>query len=129
MPITHVFEEVGVHNVAVTVTNNATGCHDKVEFEIVVQGIPDPINNVFTPNGDGKNDEFGFGEIGMKDVEVAIYNRWGEEVYSWEGSDQTWDGKGSNGQDLSEGVYFYVIKALAEDGYFHEKKGTVTLLR
>ena len=130
LPITHVFEEVGVHNVALTVTNNATGCHDKIEFPpVVVQGIPDPINNVFTPNGDGKNDEFGFGEIGMKDVEVAIYNRWGEEVYSWEGSDQTWDGKGTNGQDLSEGVYFYVIKALAEDGYFHEKKGTVTLLR
>ena len=101
-----------------------TSCSDDEE---VIN--PDPINNVFTPNGDGKNDEFGFGEIGMKDVEVAIYNRWGEEVYSWEGSDQTWDGKGTNGQDLSEGVYFYVIKALAEDGYFHEKKGTVTLLR
>ena len=34
------------------------------------------IHNVFTPNGDGINDYFDFGEFAMKDIDVSIYIRW-----------------------------------------------------
>ena len=65
----------------------------------------------------------------MENVEVYIYNRWGQEVYSWVGENKAWNGKGADGQYLPEGAYFFVFKAEGTDGYYYEKKGSVTLLR
>ena len=65
----------------------------------------------------------------MDNMNVSIFNRWGEQVYSWDGDNGNWDGKGVDGEELSEGVYFYVLKATGADGYYYEKKGSITLIR
>ena len=65
----------------------------------------------------------------MDKINVEIYNRWGERIYSWEGENKSWDGNGVDGQPLSEGVYFYVLQATGQDGYYYEKKGSITLVR
>jgi gliding motility-associated-like protein len=107
-----------------------TGCTDSVPFSIEAQGFPnDTIFNVFSPNNDGINDDFIFGEYGMENIDVQIFNRWGQEVYSWTGENKAWDGRGADGQDLPEGVYFFVFKADGIDGHYYEEKGSVTLLR
>lgn len=63
------------------------------------------IPNVFTPNGDGKNDNFVIiGIEGYERVAITIVNRWGNEVYRNENYDNTWSGKG-----LNEGTYYYII--------------------
>ena len=87
------------------------------------------LANAFTPNGDGTNDYFSFNEYGMTSVEALIYNRWGELVYSWKTLNQDWDGRGIDGEELPEGVYYYVLNATGEDGYSYTKKGSITLLR
>ena len=119
---------IGLNEVYVVLTNATTGCMDTVFFDIDVQGVPD-INNVFTPNSDGINDEFQFGEFGMKTVSIEIYNRWGQMVYAWDGTDKSWSGIDISGQDVPEGAYFYALVAEGEDGHFYDKKGSVTLLR
>ena len=119
---------IGLNQVYVVLTNLTTGCTDTVFFTVDVQGIPD-INNVFTPNSDGINDEFSFGEYAMEEVVVNIYNRWGQLVYIWEGMNKAWRGVDTNGENVPEGVYFYVLKSDGEDGYYYEKKGNITLLR
>jgi len=126
----HLFsvDNIGENNVYVIVTNLATNCFDSVPFVIHVQGIPE-INNVFTPNGDGWNDEFIFGEHGMKNIDVQIFNRWGQLVDSWNGENKGWDGIGTDGTALPESVYFYVLIADGEDGHYYEEKGSITLLR
>ena len=121
-------DNIGVNDVYVVLTNEVTLCTDTVFFTIDVQGIPD-INNVFTPNGDNINDEYQFSEHEMKNITVYIFNRWGQEVYSWEGINKSWTGLDQNGQDAPEGVYFYVLKGDGVDGYYYEEKGTITLLR
>ena len=121
-------DNIGQNNVYVILTNSATGCTDSVAFVIDVQGIPD-IHNVFTPNADGVNDEFSFGEYGMGSIDISIYNRWGQLVNSWNGMNKIWDGKGFDGNDVPEGVYFYVLVAEGEDGYYYDYKGSITLLR
>ncbi len=98
------------------------------------------LPNVFTPNGDGCNDLFSAysdrnlsGEEGgcniseealtkcarfVESVIFRVYNRWGQEVYSYEGSINDdvnsiyidWDGRDSNGNLLSTGVYYYVAE-------------------
>ena len=88
----------------------------------------DCIPNIFTPNGDGKNDYFEItGSNGpCKDAnKLILFNRWGKKVFEAEGSpDQLrWDGT-NKGNGPSEGVYFYVLEG---DGF--KLSGSVTLLR
>ena len=99
-----------------------------IPFIIFVQGISN-INNVFSPNNDGINDKFSFGEFGMKNIEVVIYNRWGQEVYSWNGENIAWDGRGADGENLPEAVYFFALKADGIDGRYYEEKGSITIVR
>ena len=51
------FDNIGSNLIYVVVTDNSTGCKDKVDFTIDVQGMPE-ANNIFSPNGDGINDVF-----------------------------------------------------------------------
>ena len=62
--------------------------------------IPE-IDNVFTPNSDGINDVFSFDEFGMNTVSVEIYNRWGQVVYLWDGTDKNWSGVDISGEDVA----------------------------
>ena len=121
-------DELDTNYVFVMLTNEVTGCQDSVEFIIEVQGIPE-VNNVFTPNQDGINDNFSFSEYAMELVDVQIFNRWGQLVYTWVGSDKSWKGIGIDGKDLPEGVYFYVFEGKGVDGHYYDKKGSVNLLR
>jgi gliding motility-associated-like protein len=121
-------DNIGENSIYVIVTNLSTGCIDSVPFIIEAQGLPE-INNVFTPNSDGVNDQFSFGEYAMKNIDVTIYNRWGQLVKSWGGMNMSWDGKGIDGNDVPDGVYFYVLVAKGEDGYYYDYKGSITLLR
>ena len=67
------------------------------------------LPNVFTPNGDGKNDLFHPLPYQFIDqIEMTITNRWGKVVYETTDPDINWDGtdKG-NGSPVPDGVYFY----------------------
>ena len=66
---------------------------------------PLKIPNVFTPNGDGRNDVFEIiGIEGFDRIEVTIVNRWGNEVYRNDDYQNDWGGQG-----LTEGTYYYLI--------------------
>lgn len=66
--------------------------------------------NVFTPNDDGVNDTWilPFSD-GGSDKQVFILNRWGNLVYQGSLNGFSWDGKDSNGNAITEGVYFYKV--------------------
>ncbi|MCC7050662.1 MAG: gliding motility-associated C-terminal domain-containing protein, partial [Bacteroidia bacterium] len=67
----------------------------------------------FTPNGDGKNDQWNIGKIEyFPNNKVRIFNRWGSLVWSANGYDnasKAFKGKGLRDNDLPEGTYFYVV--------------------
>jgi gliding motility-associated-like protein len=95
------------------------------------------LPNVFTPNGDNFNDllqplrcpRF------VRSVDIKIYNRWGEEVFTSNNNiNINWDGKSKNGNALSEGVYYYTAIVTFErlnpaDEVPFELKGTIHLMR
>lgn len=69
----------------------------------------------FSPNGDGVNDVWEIDNI-IAEVnavnEVRIINRWGAEVRSFRNYNNTsevWDGKNENGNEVTEGTYYYVV--------------------
>jgi gliding motility-associated-like protein len=96
---------------------------------------PDPliIPNVFTPNGDGYNDFFVISGIDTySGSEVTIFSRWGQKVYEKVNydNDMPWDGKDMQGNQLADGVYFYVIKLNNQATLeLEEYKGTVTITK
>lgn len=70
------------------------------------------IPNVFTPNGDGDNDVYSL--AGQEDpcydvMEVKIYNRWGQLVFSSDDPNFEWDGTLDNGNRCGDGAYLVIM--------------------
>jgi len=82
------------------------------------------IPNVFTPNGDGVNDVFRVVGSEACVQELAIYDRWGRELYVTRTAPFVWDGRVKGGEPAAEGAYVYVIRFA---GFV--RAGTVTLVR
>lgn len=90
------------------------------------------IPNVFTPNGDGINDEFHLSfKEGISNYSIQIFDRYGQEVFSSNRSDEGWTGS-KNGQILPEGVYYWVAQYRcygAAEFRQELRKGHVSLFR
>jgi len=86
------------------------------------------IPNAFTPNNDGINDIFKIKGQNIKTFHGTIINRWGQKLFEWNDVNTGWDGK-HDGQDVSAGVYFYIISVVFEDGEMQEKHGSVEVVR
>ena len=93
------------------------------------------LPNVFTPNGDGKNDTFSPVISFASDYNylLVIYDRWGEKLFechpdnskSCDGP-KSWDGT-SNGKKVKPGIYVYYLNYSNADKRLIEKTGTVTV--
>ena len=118
---------MGEHEVTIVATNNNGICSEEYSEYFTAQGLVE--NNVFSPNGDNINDLFSFENYGMLEMYVTFYNRWGDKVYEMFSPKDSWDGVSMNGQEVPEGVYFYVLNGKGEDGSVYEEKGSVTIYR
>jgi len=85
------------------------------------------IPNVFTPNGDGVNDEINFSMFGSTCLRLTIYDRWGGEVFSSNQTGVTWKGNNYMGNSLNDGVYFYVAEYCPHHGPLKVYKGFIQL--
>ncbi|MCE9539980.1 MAG: gliding motility-associated C-terminal domain-containing protein, partial [Bacteroidetes bacterium] len=123
----HIYTSAGTYCIDLIVQNTA-GCADSTnECITVTNDASISIPNVFTPNGDGKNDLFYITEIAIKELECTIYDRWGQKVKEWNTTDGNWDGRTKNGKMANNGVYYYVVKATANDGKIMNEKGFLQL--
>jgi|GEM_PF-3484326 len=86
------------------------------------------VPNAFTPNGDGVNDIFQSFPIGARQIDLKIYNRWGEKLFESLDAGKGWDGK-YKGNLQPPGVYVYTLDVTFNDGYTVHDKGSVTLIR
>jgi len=68
------------------------------------------LPNVFTPNGDRNNDLFGpFPYRGVKQIDLQIFNRWGQVVFETQDPDINWKGSYKDSSEpLPDGVYYYL---------------------
>jgi len=86
------------------------------------------VPNVFSPNGDGNNDYFEVTTNGITVYEFTVFTRSGSRVYHSLSPRIFWDGKSVGGEELSEGVYYYVIEEEGDSEPF-EKAGFIHLFR
>ncbi len=109
-----------------------SGCHNRDSLIIIVKENCDSafaVPNVFTPNGDNKDDFFVIDASNMATYTVEIFDRWGKEVFKSSNSADPWNGKLNNtGPEESDGVYYYIIKATCGSHNF-DTHGFVQLIR
>ena len=122
----YTFTEFGTYNVKLTVSNNTCSRSDSIIVTVSESAIYVP--NVFTPNGDGFNDEFRVAYKSLISFQCWVYNRWGRQVYHWTDPTKGWDGN-INGKKAVPGPYFYVIKATGSDKKVYKLRGDINLLR
>ncbi|RLD67146.1 MAG: hypothetical protein DRI84_03280, partial [Bacteroidetes bacterium] len=110
-PLAHPPKNI-IYFVSATDTNGIVH-KDSVSITVKACNLPPEIEipNVITPNGDGINDVFNYQNDEFWDIKTEIFNRWGQLVFSGDGSER-WDGR-FQGNQVSDGVYFYQISAQA----------------
>jgi gliding motility-associated-like protein len=112
------------------VAQSPDGCIDTAQVSVtVIPGNEDVfVPNVFTPNGDGKNDDLRvYGNL-IQSIDLTIFNQWGELIFNTKDKNKGWDGR-HKGVMQPITVYVYVLKAVMQNGSVITKKGSVTLVR
>lgn len=110
---------------------NKNGCED---MACKIINVFDPIAisnvNIFTPNGDGKNDTFTFIEraSSISEFYCVIVDRWGVQVGEINNIADGWDGTDKSGSACNDGVYFYTYTAKTDNGTTLTGQGTVQIL-
>ncbi len=128
-------EEFGQQTVSVTATNQF-GCEDTQSLNISCEFdmcMPDDVYlpNFFSPNGDNTNDVIRLRSNFLEElteVELMIYNRWGEEIFRTTDKFAEWDGT-FNGEQLAPDVYGYWLRFSCPGEQETIRKGNITLMR
>lgn len=126
---TTIYTEQGTYVVTLTSFIGDCSVSRQILIEVIGLSFLDSIPNVFTPNGDGKNDVFEFVvQQNIVELNCVVFNRWGKQVAEITKPDGFWDGK-NGGNPVSAGTYFYVLNAKGIDDIEYKFKGTVSIIR
>jgi gliding motility-associated-like protein len=87
------------------------------------------IPNVFSPNGDDTNEEWIIHATNLASIEIIIINRWGNVMTEINDLATGWNGKTTNGDDATDGAYFYKYTAKGLNGENLTGHGFITLIR
>ncbi len=91
------------------------------------------IPNTFSPNNDGKNDDFRvYSECQFDYFNLKIFNRWGDLLFESDAIDETWEGNFKNEKsDLGVFVFLLQYEFISERGerISGMQSGDITLLR
>ena len=149
---------VGVYNVQLVVSQGAN-CADSTQLQILIDICgctdgnalnfnpsataddgsciyPEPIisaPNVFTPNNDqdNVNELFELTTENLEELQLIIFNRWGNIVFNETSVDPdnynpAWNGKINNsGKEVEDGVYFYKYIAVGTENQFTDTPAPV----
>ena len=87
------------------------------------------LTNVFTPNGDGKNDYLFVDANGLTDFSVVVLSQANQVIFQSTDPSFSWDGKLTNGDDAPIGQYVYFITAKSDRGDLINKYSTLFIQR
>ena len=110
---------------------DSVGCSAEASVQVNVRNevfVPE----IFTPNGDGKNDTFRIYGFGFTDLSLVIYDKYNNRVYNSidmnEISNRGWDGK-----EMESGIYKWIIQGHYANGQLilvnSKNTGIISLIR
>ncbi|HEY3386704.1 MAG TPA: gliding motility-associated C-terminal domain-containing protein, partial [Saprospiraceae bacterium] len=114
-----------------------TGCVREDEMIIyVLEKGKYYLPNVFSPNGDGINDEIRIiPSPGVERVlQWVVFDRWGNAAFGktdFDPSDPAvfWDGRSSTGEEVNPGVFAYILEIQLINGNVEVHHGDITVIR
>jgi len=137
----HVFKDsTGIYQLSLIVTDNF-GCSDTTFKQLwVADDYWMYIPNSFTPDHDGINDVFCLTHHGIREAtfHFNVYDRFSNLVYATENiadlecflNTNGWDGKHyKTGNDLSMGTYIYEVYFQDFEGWKHQDRGHIFIIR
>ncbi len=124
----HIYNEPGIYKVKLSSTNaEGKTTTDSVTIEVV--GNPSMIS---TPSKDFSRKSLPLQlskTTNMINMHTVIFDKAGNIVYESEEIDPKWNGKNLKGQDVKEGLYFFILSAESTGGKKYERNGSVNLTR
>jgi gliding motility-associated-like protein len=115
------YQSAGTYTVLLMMTqvSGTASCAGTATALVTVE-LPSELSipNVFTPNGDGVNDNFTLQTTNLGEISCTIFDRWGVKMHDVK-SDKgniSWDGKNFSGKEVPDGTYFYILKTTGKDG-------------
>jgi len=128
----------GIYTYVIPATNVCPSDSAFVNLSFEIVEVEEPVfepddivfPNIFSPNDDGVNDEFKPNRVsGNNNIEMSIYNRWGERMFFTNDALQNgWDGA-YNGAKVDIGVYVYIANTIDSSDNLKFYKGNLTLIR
>ena len=125
------YSQSGTYEICLVATNK-NGCTDTncVELILCDPTVFVPVN-IFSPNGDGKNDVFSFvyKSIAIKEFYCVVVDRWGVTIAEFNSLTEGWNGKDKQGNYVPDGVYFYKYVGKEDTGAPVEGQGTIQVVK
>jgi gliding motility-associated-like protein len=87
------------------------------------------LADAFTPDRDGLNDSLHVLGMGMRNLQMEVWDRWGNLVHRGLGRQAAWNGRYANQESAPEGVYTVVITAIDPKGEVFRIRKSVAVIR
>lgn len=128
--IVHSYQAIGEYSYSLIVSTQY-GCSDTATGIIYIDDINNNyVPNIFTPNGDGANDNFFIKGKNITSSSMQIFNRWGEVVCNTSNALIGWNGINQNNNLIADdGTYFYIIEITLGNNRTYKFNGNVTVLK
>ena len=130
----HVYAAPGAYVIGLTATTDS-GCTATFSDSVMVEDCDDDatfdapvLPTAFTPNGDGHNDVLYVRGGPFNELDLRVYNEWGNEIFHGTTQAEGWDGT-FNGQPQPGGKYIWTVKANSIHGDAQKLVGQVMLIR
>ena len=142
---THLYKTEGLYSVELQATDQ-NGCRDtllEIDMILIKNNKVDSTNlnlavnngqleifvpTAFTPNNDGENDQLFVRGQNIQNINMMIFNQWGEMVFQSFSQSFGWDGT-AKGKPAQIGNYVFLLEYVDQDGFEKKYSGHVTLLR
>ncbi len=127
----HTFTELGEFN-NLLFAESEFSCKDTSEFLIKILPFSVFTPNAFRPDSPIEENRT-FMPVGVgadpTRFDLQIYDRWGKIVFETNSPDNPWDGKTKGGENASMGNYIWISHYYDIQGFEHNQKGQVVLVR
>lgn len=124
----HAYDAEGTFCVTL-VSATTFGCTDTIIHCVTIANDASyNVPNVFTPNGDGVNDEFFIQTTSVKSLTCSVFDRWGLKLAEWNTVNGNWDGRTTTGNIAPDGVYYYIMRAVGTNDKEFEQQGFIQVL-
>lgn len=113
----HTYTQPGKYTVKMIVVGaDKINYEESQEIVVASKSSIDNVPNVITPNGDRINDVFSIKATNIESFMIIIRDQRGNEIFSSQDVDFTWDGTDYDGNVVDKGMYTYQIIAEGTDG-------------